>query len=224
MSADIALVDPERALALAHVPAACRSALSALWALDERLGTVVGTTREPMIGAIRLAWWREALERLDGAPPPDEPLLVALHAGLLPTGVRGAALETIVDGWEALLAPLPLDDAALETFASRRGDALWRLGAAALGEECPPDIARAGGGWALVDLAFRVSDRMTASRALALARIRLDPTLRWPRRLRPLGMLAMLARDDARAGLDGDRHPGAPLRIARMLWHRIGGS
>jgi len=68
-------LDPDRTLALAYVPTRHREAVHALWTLDAALGAVLTTGREPAIRQIRLAWWREALERLDGAPAPAEPAL-----------------------------------------------------------------------------------------------------------------------------------------------------
>jgi len=99
------IADPERALTLTYAAADRRAALTALWHLDERLAGVVRNTKEDRLGAIRLAWWREALARLDEAPAPAEPLLQELAATLLPLGLRGAELGTIADGWAALLAP-----------------------------------------------------------------------------------------------------------------------
>ena len=64
--------NPERVLALSYAGEG-RGALAALLALDDSLATLLRTTREPALGQMRLAWWREALERLDTAPPPAEP-------------------------------------------------------------------------------------------------------------------------------------------------------
>ena len=63
-----------------------RPRVEALWRLDVTLGAVLATGREPMVSRIRLAWWREALERLDREPPPAEPVLQALAAHVLPAG------------------------------------------------------------------------------------------------------------------------------------------
>ena len=91
----VPIVDPERNLVLAYAPVRARAALATLWRLDERLGGVVATTSEPMIGRIRLAWWREALERLDQGGPPAEPLLRETAETLLPLGILqlNAALD-----------------------------------------------------------------------------------------------------------------------------------
>jgi hypothetical protein len=67
--------------------------------------------------------------------------------------------------------------------------------------------------WALTDLAFRVSDRATAERALALARAEVAPA-QLPR---TLAVLAALARGDLRRGLDQTRHQGSPTRVVRAL-------
>ena len=63
------IADPERRLALAYAPRDRRGALAVLWALDERLGSIVAATREAMLGEIRLAWWRDALAGLDEITP-----------------------------------------------------------------------------------------------------------------------------------------------------------
>ena len=95
--------DRDRYLATLYAPAPVRPALFALWALDLELGAVVTGASDAMIAEIKLAWWREALERLDHAPPPAQPVLQALAAEVLPRGVTGAALARLEDGWLANL-------------------------------------------------------------------------------------------------------------------------
>ena len=54
------------------------------------MGDVLRTTREPMLGPIRLAWWRERLEELDeSGEAPAEPRLQAVVRELLPRAVSG---------------------------------------------------------------------------------------------------------------------------------------
>jgi phytoene synthase len=210
--------EAERALAIGYAPAVARPALAALLALDTRLGDLVAAAREPMVAQMRLTWWHEALCRLDAAPPPAEPLLSELAREVLPRGVSGAGLAAMIDGWERLLDEA-VDDEALAAFALHRGAALFAIGAHLLGG-VQPDLAHAGEGWALADLAARISDRQVAAGAAALAAQRLaDVTAeRWPRSLRALGALALLARADL-AGVS----PGSPRRVARLLRHRLTG-
>ena len=213
-------MDPERQLALAYVPAARRAAMEALWRLDVAMGSVLATGSDPMISRIRLAWWREALEKLDHTRPPAEPVLEAVAEHVLPAGVSGAELAAMEEGWEALLSPAPLGSDALDLHARARGANLFEYSARLLGNG-KSDMAGAGEIWALVDLARRVGSEEEMVAALAAARAKAVPT-GWPASLRPIGMLAMLARRDAERGLPLPRQ-GSPGRVARMLSHRLTG-
>jgi len=208
--------DPERALALSYAPAAARAGLGALFALDAALGQVLRTTREPMVGQMRLAWWREALSRLDTAPPPGEPVLQALAADVLPHGVKGATLALMIDGWEPLLGVI--DDAAIAAHARWRGGALFEQAAILLRADSGDPITAAGQGWALADLAAHLSDpdRATAARHAAMPFLTDAAAYRWSRNGRALGALVHIARLDL-AG------PAGPVRVARLAWHRLTG-
>lgn len=205
--------DPERALALRYAPPEARDGLAALLALDDALAAILRTTREPIVGQMRLTWWHEALVKLDAGTPPAQPVLEALARTMLPA-VSGADLARMVEGWEALLDE-PLDATAMERFARGRGAALFRAAAAVLGSDHPL-LAEAGEGWALADLAEHLGDAGKAALARNLAKARLGPVARprWPVRLRALGALVLLARPGT---------PGSPARVARLLWHRVSG-
>lgn len=213
-------MDPERALALAYVPAARRAAVEALWRLDVTLGAVLAGKREPMVARIRLAWWREALERLDTAPPPPEPVLQALAAHVLPAGVSGAALAAMEEGWSILLAEEPLDAAALGTYAEARGGLLFHHSARLLGGT--DSVGAAGARWALVDLA-RHSTRPAEAAAALEAAAAIAPEPAWPKQLRPLAMLSLLARRDVARRSGPFERQGAPARMLRLLRYRLAG-
>lgn len=97
--------DYSRFLAIQLAPRDKRAALYALTAFHCEIAAIVDKVSEPMIGHIRLAWWREALaELLAGAPPRQHPVTLALapvlaNAPNLATDLnamldaRGAALE-----------------------------------------------------------------------------------------------------------------------------------
>lgn len=210
--------DPERALVLRYAPTAARAGLAALLALDDRLGGFVRAAREPLLAQMRLTWWFEALQRLDAGPPPAEPVLRALAAEVASRGVTGAGLAGIADAWERLLDPV-LDDAALTAFGRERGGRLFAVAATVLGA-ADDRVEKLGAGWALAALGRRWSDGDTAARAEVLARGLLAGAFdrAWPRALRPLGALALLARAD----LDGVP-PGSPRRAGRLLRHRLTG-
>jgi 15-cis-phytoene synthase len=161
------LRDDIRALALNYVREPARDVVHALWALDEALGQIVRTTTQPMIGQMRLTWWHERLSAIGEGEPPAEPIL----ATLTETGLAGPAMAGIVEGWEALLDPLPWSDTVIADHAVRRGGALFALSAQLL--DNGNDVTAAGEGWAAMDVALHCSDRDTALRArqLALARL-----------------------------------------------------
>src|SRR3954470_13427363 len=128
-------LDPDRVLALSYIPARRRAAVEALWRLDAALGMVLAGGREPMISRIKLAWWREALERLDRERAPAEPVLQALAEHVLPARVTGTALAAMTDGWDVLLSPEPLTADELSLYAHARGGLLFRHSAWLLGRE-----------------------------------------------------------------------------------------
>lgn len=207
-------------LILTYAPADRRPALEALWMLDGALGSILRSTREPLVGQMRLTWWHDALTGLDSRPAPAEPILAALKSSVLPKGVTGATLAEMASGWEMLLAQ-PLGEAELVAHAGARGGGLFAAAAAVLGEEAPM-VAGAGEGWALADVARNLSDRALADRAEALAGERLAAALapRWPGALRMLGAVAWSARMDlARPA----RPAGHPARAARLLRFRLTG-
>ena len=194
----------DQILALAYMPAPRREAVRALWQLDAALAAAALSGREPMIRRIKLTWWREALERLDTAPPPAEPTLEAVATRILPLGITGADLSRLEEGWACAA-----DDDDRQGHEAR-GRVLFDLTARLLGQPADAGQLSAGEGWALIDLAHRTGNSAAPD----------IPDLRWPPRLRPLGMLAVLARDDA---LHGPTAQGSPRRMLRMLRHRLTG-
>lgn len=214
------LADPERMLALSYAAAARKPGLAALWQLDERMGSIVAAARDPLIGSMRLVWWRDALADLDdrSARVPAEPLLQALAADTLTAGVTGSDMAALEEGWAALLDEDTPDAAHIETHGTGRGAPLFRMAATLLGQ-VPDDIEAAGAGWALADLGHRLQSpearrtaRAAASRHLASVDIRT-----WPRCLRPLGLLTLLAREDAALPAERLRRQGSPKRLFRSL-------
>lgn len=106
------------------VPHARRPAIVALWALGERLTKLLHDAREPLIGQIKLAWWRDMMALLASDPaalPKGEPLLAELQANW---GGEGG-LDALPDAAEAML--LAEDDAARSEAAAAFGTALFAL-------------------------------------------------------------------------------------------------
>jgi|KBSSwiStaDraftv2_1062776.scaffolds.fasta_scaffold70921_2 phytoene synthase len=210
-------------LALTYVPVRDRGALAALFAIDRAMGDVVSSTKEPMLGPIRLAWWRERLEELDeGGEAPAEPRLQAVARELVPRGVSGRELAALESGWLRLFDPFPWSVQTSEAIWFR-GNLLFGLAARIVGR-AEERIQGAGGLWALVDAARHCSD--PGSRSVLLDQGRAFARglrgVRFPGPLRPLSMLAVLAMRDCRKGEPFERE-GTPGRAAAMLRHRFSG-
>lgn len=109
------------------VPRDRRAAVTALWALSARLTRLLGEAREPLIGQIKLAWWRDmmALVAADpGALPKGEPLLADLSA----TWGGTDGLDALVDAAEAML--LAADAGDRRSAAEQFGAQLFTLSSA----------------------------------------------------------------------------------------------
>jgi len=174
-----------------------------------------------MVSRIRLAWWREALEKLDREKPPPEPVLEALAGHVLPAGIGGVELAAMEEGWAGLLSEGPPDGESLAAYAVARGGAMFRHSARLLGLPGHP-VEAAGRRWALIDLARRSADRAEARAALEAAR-RIAVTDSWPAKLRPLGMLSVLTRRDIARSAGTWERQGSPARMLIMLRHRLTG-
>jgi phytoene synthase len=187
------------------------------------MGEVVRTTREPMLGPIRLAWWRERLEELDGrGPAAAEPRLQQVARELIPRGVSGHDLAGLEPGWLRLFDPFPWSSETSEAIWLR-GNLLFGLGARLLGD-ANDEIRTAGGLWALVDVARHCSD--PPSREMLIRQARKFAAglagVRFPPRLRPLSIIAALAIRDAKRG-EPFEPEGTPGRAAAAVRHRVTG-
>ena len=215
-------LSPDKKLAFAYLPARDRAAVQALFAIDAAMGDVVRTTSEPMVGQIRLAWWRERLEELDEGAVPAEPRLQAAQRELVERGVAGHDLAGLERGWVRLFDEFPWDVGTAEAIWFR-GRLLFALGAQLLAKT-DDAVEGAGGLWALVDAARHCSD--AASRGMLVSQAKTFARglggVRFPAALRPLSMLAVLAvRDVSRP--EPYEPEGSPGRAAAMFRHRLSG-
>lgn len=226
MTEPFELADPERTLAVAYAPPSVRSALSTLFAIDERLGGIVARTTEPAIGLMRLVWWRDSLEALDVKSPPAEPLLAAAAATLLPRGIDGAMLAAMTAGWEILIDDPLLEPESVDVHAAVRGRGLLAMAARLLGADRTesPRIDAAGELWARADLARHLTGDDRAGAILESARPWSAPASgRWPKPLRPVGILSVLAAEDVARGIGRLRPAASRGRLLRVLRHQLTG-
>lgn len=210
---------PELRLAIAYAPQAARPDLETLLGLDKRLSRFVGRSSEPTMGLMRLVWWRDTLAALGERAPPGEPLLLAVAA----SGLPAADLAAMVEGWAVLLDDPEATAETMTAHAEERGARLFRLAGHVLGLD-DARLSAAGAGWALVDRARHAGNVAEAQAWIDAAKVPLAGTAGyWPRPLRPLGMLAALAREDAARGAGALRPPAGRRRLLRILAHQLTG-
>lgn len=70
--------DKERFLCTLFAPAEARTALAALYALDLELSRIRTRVREPLVGFMRVQWWRDAIQGIYAGRRPDHPVAAAL--------------------------------------------------------------------------------------------------------------------------------------------------
>jgi NADH dehydrogenase [ubiquinone] 1 alpha subcomplex assembly factor 6 len=86
--------DGERYLSALFAPEAWREDLFALHAFDLEIARTRGVMGEPLIGAMRLQWWRDTLAAIHAGRPPAQPVAEALGIAVQR---RGLALEPFLD-------------------------------------------------------------------------------------------------------------------------------
>ncbi len=156
--------DEDRWLASRFATRPNRERLIAIYAVSCEIARIGRLVREPALGALRLAWWRDALAEIhSGEPPRAHPALqaYAAHAHALPG-------EAWIELIEAETAFAMRDEA--ETAAARSAGAVLGLAMCACGAEASEAlIQRGAAAWGL--LRFMRSQAPPGSAADALARV-----------------------------------------------------
>ncbi|MCK0128332.1 hypothetical protein [Erythrobacter sp. F6033] len=139
----------EHRIAIAYTPEKVRGPLTTYLNFDQRLARIVAGTTEPMLGQMRLAWWRDMLMKpIDDRPKGD----VVLDAIGCDWSGDETSLIKLVDAWEVLVVAEKLDLKAAKEFGAGRSAPFLDL---ADTENLVPAI---GAVWAIADAASQVSD------------------------------------------------------------------
>jgi NADH dehydrogenase [ubiquinone] 1 alpha subcomplex assembly factor 6 len=147
--------DPDRFLATLAAPEAVRPALWALLAFNYEIARVREMVSQPVLGQIRLQWWREALDEIyGGGPVRRHEVATPLSEALRRFPVRRAHLDALIDARERDLGaepPATLQD--LEGFLEATSSRLIAAEAEILSGADGGDAARLLGlAWGLVGL------------------------------------------------------------------------
>jgi phytoene synthase len=148
--------DNDRFLCTLFAPPAEREALAALYAFNLEIARVRESVREPMLGRMRLQWWRDAIEGMFSGAPQREPVAQALAAAVDRFGLGREHFDRLIEAREFDLEdrpPATLDD--LVAYAEGTGAPLVKLSAEVMGARDAGAMAAAedlGAAWALTGL------------------------------------------------------------------------
>ena len=93
--------DRDRYQTALFAPPAAREALFALYAFNYEIARVRESVREPMLGQIRLQWWREAVDAAyDGGPVRQHETVAALSAAIRGRTLTRAGFDRLIDARE----------------------------------------------------------------------------------------------------------------------------
>lgn len=144
-------LDYGRYLSCLFASPADRGILIALHSFNAELGRIRESVSEPMLGEIRLTWWREAIEGLTEGKVRSHPVIQALSEPISSGRLEAAALNAMIEARIAdVYEEAPKDEAALKLYAKQTGGALMRQAARAV-----------GGGGGEQDIAMALGSAMT---------------------------------------------------------------
>lgn len=152
LAVSVRAADPDRYFATLFAPAPQRPFLFALYAFNAELARVSETVREPMLGAIRLEWWRETAEGAARAAPRNHDVAKGLASLFAARPVALADLENLIvaRAFDSSGDQF-VDFAALENYVDATSGAVMRLAAQILGGN-PALTTEAGRAYGLTGL------------------------------------------------------------------------
>jgi NADH dehydrogenase [ubiquinone] 1 alpha subcomplex assembly factor 6 len=148
--------DPDRYLTALFAPADRRPDLFALYAFNLELARARESVREPLMGRMRLQWWRDALAEIGAGRPRAHEVVRPLAAAMAARRLSPALLERLIDAREIDMdRDPPADMPALLAYADGTSATLVEAALRILGTPGPAVLAagrEVGIAWALIGL------------------------------------------------------------------------
>jgi phytoene synthase len=212
--------DPDRTLAALFVPRDARDDLVALYAFNVDLARIAEHVSEPDLGAIRLQWWREAIDHAGEGATTGHPVADAFGAAIRRHRLSRERIAALIDARIFDVATKIMTDwPALQSYLHDTAGTVFMLAAQSLGatdHALQPISAAAGMAYGLAGLMRALPVHAVQGRvylpADALKRHGTSPE-RVRARKADDGLLALLAelRSEAREALDKAQHDIALL-------------
>ena len=156
LAAHARAADPDRYMCALFAAPRQRSALFALLLFNAEIARVRDVVSEPMLGQIRLQWWREAIDEIYQGRGRRHEVADPLAEAIRTHGLTRSYFERLIDARETDLDDTPPENmAALEHYAEESAAPLVSLALEIAGADAGAlaDVARHSGiGWALTGL------------------------------------------------------------------------
>lgn len=198
-------------LALAYASPDGRGLLEFMLLLDRRLGSILVRTNEPLIGQMRMAWWRDVIAKEAGARPSGEPLIARLNMLEAEMGqpMLRPAMVRLLDAWETVIADRDWDANRLIKMSRERGEAIFSPYAERIGNTPQDRLDYWTTRWAVADLQIFCPD--PDLRNEIASRNAVATSGRLPRKFRSASIMAHAA--EGQGGFGG----------LKLLWHALTG-
>ncbi len=159
--------DPDRFATAILAPEGCREGLFSLYAFNLEVAKTREAVSEPMLGEIRLQWWREAIEGIYAGTPRRHEVVLGLAKALEKHGLTRQCFDDLIEARAADLSDEPPESvAALVGYAKGTSVPIILLALEMLGVRSPVTTSAAhhiGIAWALTGLVrampFHLSQR-----------------------------------------------------------------
>ena len=169
LASEVRRHDRDRYVTALLAPRGRREALLALYAFNSELARIRESVREPLLGQMRLQWWRDWLAKVDSEAKAAHPAARVLTGAVAEHRLSRTLLERLIEARAADLddGPVPNLD-SLVHYAEETGGTLAYLAVGILGggEDAAARRAAmaAGTAWALVGLLRSVPFHAAAGR------------------------------------------------------------
>ena len=128
--------DPDRTLAALFAPRAARDDLFALFAFNAELARIADQVTEPGLGAIRLQWWRDAIESAARGEATGQPVADAFGQARARRGLSRERIGALIDARSFDIGETVMPDArTLDAYLFDTTGGLFALAAEIVGAE-----------------------------------------------------------------------------------------
>ncbi len=227
--------DPDRFLTCLFAPADRRENLFTLYAFNHEIAKTREMVREPMMGRIRLQWWREGISQLYDGKVRDHKVLQAL-ASVLPGKINEMDVQALIEAREMDLEESPpTTGGVLVEYTRVTGGGLMAMAARLLGVTGKPELEMAedmGEAVALTGLLRAVPHHAAQGRvylpADLMRQMGVDPAMRQTQRPMGIDVVTYLLATEAERLLEERKivercHIAAylPATLARLYLKRL---